>query len=143
MEKESSVLFGKILGEIYRVQRASDVVVCPASQGRIYALLNGFEGAVERELEVVGTISDTQVKAVIDILLAVWQDKNRLNHFKGYYDLEADLQRRNISREQAIKIFTYLKANHQFVDLIERMNSSHSPSECKTFDLDEQYSSHI
>jgi hypothetical protein len=42
---------------------------------RIYALLNGFEGAVERELEVVGTISDTQVKAVTDILLAVWQDK--------------------------------------------------------------------
>ena len=143
MEKESRVLFGKILGEIYRFQRASDVVVCPASQGRIYALLNGFEGAVERELEVVGTISDTQVKAVTDILLVVWQDKNRLNHFKGYYDLEADLQRRNISREQAIKIFTYLKANHQFVDLIERMNSLHSPSECKNFDLDEQYSSHI
>ena len=143
MEKELRVLFGKILGEIYRFQRASDVVVCPASQGRIYALLNGFEGAVERELEVVGTISDTQVKAVTDILLVVWQDKNRLNHFKGYYDLEADLQRRNISREQAIKIFTYLKANHQFVDLIERMNSSHSPSECKNFDLDEQYSSHI
>ena len=143
MEKESRVLFGKILGEIYRFQRASDVVVCPASQGRIYALLNGFEGAVERELEVVETISDTQVKAVTDILLVVWQDKNRLNHFKGYYDLEADLQRRNISREQAIKIFTYLKANHQFVDLIERMNSSHSPSECKNFDLDEQYSSHI
>jgi len=143
MEKESRVLFGKILGEIYRFQRASDVVVCPASQGRIYALLNGFEGAVERELEVVETISDTQVKAVTDILLVVWQDKNRLNHFKGYYDLEADLQRRNISREQAIKIFTYLKANHQFVDLIERMNGSHSPSECKNFDLDEQYSSHI
>ena len=31
MEKESRVLFGKILGEIYRFQRASDVVVCPAS----------------------------------------------------------------------------------------------------------------
>ena len=143
MEKESRLLFGKILGEIYRFQRASDVVVCPASQGRIYALLNGFEGALERELEVMGCISDQQVKAVTDSLLAVWQDKNRLNHFKGYYDLENELQRRNISREEAIKILTYLKANHQFVELIEKMNSPHSPSECKCFDLDELYSSHI
>lgn len=125
MEKESRLLFGKILGEIYRFQRASDVVVCPASQGRIYALLNGFEGALERELEVMGWISDQQVKAVTDSLLAVWQDKNRLNHFKGYYDLENELQRRNISREEAIKILTYLKANHQFVELIEKMNSPH------------------
>jgi len=31
MEKESRLLFGKVLGEIYRFQRASDVVVCPAS----------------------------------------------------------------------------------------------------------------
>ena len=125
MEKESRLLFGKILGEIYRFQRASDVVVCPSSQGRIYALLNGFEGALERELEVMGWISDQQVKAVTDSLLAVWQDKNRLNHFKGYYDLENELQRRNISREEAIKILTYLKANHQFVELIEKMNSPH------------------
>ena len=143
MEKESRLLFGKVLGEIYRFQRASDVVVCPASQGRIYALLNGFEGALERELEVMGTISDIQIKIVTDILLTIWQDKNRLADFKGYYDLEGELQRCNISREQAIKIFTYLKANHQFVDLIKRMNSPYSPSECKSFDLDELYSSHI
>ena len=143
MEKEARLLFGKILGEIYRFQRASDVVVCPASQGRIYALLNGFEGALERELDVMGVISDAEIKAVTGMLLAIWKDKDRLAQFKGYYDIEVELEQQKISRDKAIKILTYLKANHQFVELIERMDSRHSPVECKSFDLDELYSSSV
>ena len=40
----------------------------------------------------MGTISDIQIKIVTDILLTIWQDKNRLADFKGYYDLEGELQ---------------------------------------------------
>lgn len=137
MDEETKLFFGKILGEIYRIQRASDDIACPASSGQIYALLNGFEDAVDRELEMMGRISKEQVKAVMDVLDPIWTDREKLENFKGFYDIQVDLENRGVDRGAAMAILTYLKANRQFVEVIDKMDSSDSPSECRTFDLSE------
>jgi hypothetical protein len=135
MENESKLLLGKILGEIYRIQRSSDEVSCPASDCQIYALLHGFEDAVNQELEMIGFISSDQVRSVVDVLEPIWQDKEQLKAFKGFYDIERELQNRGVDRSAAIRILKYLKANNQFTDIIGKMDSSGSPSECRRFDL--------
>lgn len=137
MERETKLLFGKILGEIYRIQRATENISCPASNSQVYALLNGFEDAVDEEIERIGYISKDNVKAVMDILEPIWIDKDKLSKFKGFYDIERELQRNGVDRPTAISILKYLKANHQFQEVIDKMDSSDSPSECRRFDLDE------
>lgn len=137
MDKETKLLFGKILGEIYRIQRVSDEIACPAIPGQIFALLNGFEDAVDKEIEMMGSITKEQVRAVMDVLDPIWMDREKLANFKGFYDIENELQRRGVDRVDAISILTYLKANHQFEEIIDKMNSSGSPTECRRFELSE------
>lgn len=137
MDKETRLLLGKILGEVYRIQRSSKEMACGASDSHIYALRNGFEHAVKEEIDRIGEITDDQVKAVMDVLEPIWMDQEKLKAFKGFYDIESDLQRRGVDRVEAIRILRYLKANHQFTEVIAKMDSSGSPSECRRFDLDE------
>lgn len=135
MKNESKLLLGKLLGELYRIQRSSSEVSCPASDGQIYALLNGFEDAVNEELESIGFVSSDKVKSVMDILEPIWIDPEKLSKFKGFYDIERDLEDRGVDRSDAIRILKYLKANHQFTEIIAKMDTSGSPSECRKFEL--------
>ncbi|MCP5213004.1 MAG: hypothetical protein H6998_18970 [Hahellaceae bacterium] len=137
MDKDTKLLFGKILGEIYRIQMATDGVACPSSPGQVFGLLNGFELAVEQEIERMGFISKDQVKAVMDVLDPIWMDQEKLANFKGFYDIEDELNRKGVDRGEAIQVLTYLKANNQFEEVIEKMDSSGSPSECRRFELSE------
>lgn len=137
MDKESKILFGKILGEIYRLQRASDNVACSASDGQIYALLNGFESAIDDVVEQTGFIESEKIDAVIDVIDPIWIDQEKMKAFKGFYDIERELQKRGVDRADAIRVLTYLKANHQYIELIAKMDSSNSPAECRRFDISE------
>nr|WP_319401862.1 hypothetical protein [uncultured Carboxylicivirga sp.] len=137
MDNESKLFFGKILGEIYRIQNNSEDMACPAEPSQIFGLLNGFENVIDEEIERIGAVSREELYAVMDVLDEYWRDLEKRQEFKGFYDIEHKLQQRGIGRGKAIPILTYLKANHQFVELIDKMNSQHSPIECKNFDLDE------
>ncbi len=110
-------------------------MVCSASDAQIYGLLNGFEGSINEIIERTGDISSEKVQAVMDVLEPIWADEEKLKAFKGYYDIESDLGRRGVNRGDAIAILRYLKANHQFTAIIEKMDSNHSPTECRSFDL--------
>ncbi len=133
-ENENKIFFGKILGEIYRMQQSSKDMSCP-SDAHIYALLNGFEDAINQELMYVGKISSTEVKSVMDVLDPIWKDQEKLNNFKGYYDIEHELEAKGVDRSAAIRILKYLKANGQFTEVIARMDTTYSPTECRTFEL--------
>lgn len=137
MDKDTKRLFGRLLGEVFRIQKAIPQLSCAASDAQIYGLLSGFEGAVDEILERTGDISAEKVKAVMDVLEPIWSDEERLKKFKGFYDIERELQQHGVDRSDAIAILTYLKANHQFTDVIEKMDSSYSPSECRRFELTE------
>lgn len=132
---ENKIMFGKLLGEIYRIQNRQGH--CPVSESVIYGLLHGFETVIDQEIERVGYISKEDLRAVEDILNEYHVDDEKLQELTGFYDIESQLEERGISRSKAMEIFTYLKADRRFNHVIEKFNSSNSPVECKTFELDD------
>ena len=137
MNKESKLLFGKTLGELYRIQSNSENISCPAEPAQIFGLLNGFENVIEEEIERIGTVTNEELKKVITVLNEHWIDLEKREKFDGFYVIESKLKNVGIDRYKAIPILKYLKANHQFLELIEKMDSENSPSECRNFDLNE------
>ncbi|HCB12101.1 MAG TPA: hypothetical protein DEP36_00820 [Gammaproteobacteria bacterium] len=137
MDKDTKRLFGRLFGEVFRIQKAMPDVACAVSDAQIYGLLNGFEDAINELLERTGDISAEKVKAVMDMLEPIWADEEKLKNFTGFYGIERALQQQGVDRSDAIAILRYLKANHQFTDVIEKMDSSDSPTECRRFELTE------
>ncbi len=135
MDKDTKRLLGKLLGEVFRIQRASKIP-CSASDEQIYGLLNGFEESVDDVLIELGDISSAKVESVTNVL-EIWSDPQKLNSFSGFYDIEKELMRLDVSRSDAIRILKYLKASDRFTDVIDKMNSSNSPGECKRFEVSE------
>lgn len=136
MDRDIKMMLGKILGELYRVESAIGMD-CPATPARVYGLLRGIETAIDEELAEIGDVEAAKIKAVMDVLEPIWMSEEELEKFKGYYDIEPKLEARGVDREDAIKILRYLNANGQFREVIVKMNSQHSPVECKTFELTE------
>ena len=129
------LMFGKLLGEIYRIQNHQGN--CYVDESVIYGLLHGFESTINEEIESIGYTSIEEVRAVMDILDEYHKDNDKLSGLKGYYDIEHKLKQVGIERYKAVEILTYLKANRQYEHVIEKFNSSNSPVECKTFELNE------
>ena len=124
----------KLLGELYRTQKRIDPSTCPVSDDVIYGLLNGIERVIEDEFNV-SLISKEDEEIVVSILNEYFVDAEKLNQLKGYYDIEHRLENQGIERWKAIKIITLLQAEDRFTNVIAKLNSSHSPVECKTFKI--------
>ena len=134
MMDDTKLLLGKLLAEVYRLQVNSNIP-CSAGPDRIYGLLNGIEMEINGEIEGIGFISNEQVQAASRILDKIFMDDAKLAQFKGFYDIESDLENAGVDRVAAMKIFTYFAAAGRFTSILEKMNSNNSPIECKTFEL--------
>ena len=135
MDRETKIVFGKLLGEIYRTQEMLREGSSHAGQAHIYGLLSGIESAIDEQIERVGFVDNEKVNAVVEVLAPIWEDEEKLKAFSGYYDIERALTERNVSRSQAIVILKYLKASDRFNDVIDKMDSTHSPTECRKFEI--------
>lgn len=104
------------------------------SDSAIYGALWGIDFDV---LEILDRdiISRDKVEAMIEVINPIFIDKEKLKNFKGYYDIEPQLKDRGIERHEAKVILTYFKADDRFLELIEKMDSQHSPTECRNFDV--------
>jgi hypothetical protein len=131
MDLELKVALGKILAENYKVQIKLGMG-CPGS-AVIYGLENGIEDAIDSELGCKSGISEEKHNALAIILDEVDADKKKLEAFKGYYDIERQIQNAGISRGEAMRLLTYFLAKGQFIETIKKMDSSSSPIECRTF----------
>ena len=136
-EQAKKILMGKILGEIYRLQRRINDMPCKRGDQQIYGLLHGIEEAIEEELNT-GWLSNEKLELVAKALDEFDLDPEKKKAFKGFYDIEYGLKAAGLSRGEIYKAVKYLKAGGQFIDLIDRMDSSGSPSECRTF-LESEY----
>lgn len=138
-DQETKVIFGKILGEIYRLQKFFSFrnATHSVSNTRIYGLLNGIEREINLEIQEVGFISEEKVLAVETILIEYLKDKNKLENFKGYQDLEEQFKQKNIEKSTAITILKYLYTQSRFSPLIEQLDSTNSPIEFQNIELDE------
>lgn len=137
MDRELTLALGKILGETIRLQKRVDPEMVQISDSIIYGLLNGFESVIEQQLTVNDPVTADDINAMADILNPYHIDREALNSFRGYYDIEGQITERGISRIKAIDILTYFKVNGQFEEVINRMNTSNSPGECRRFNIHE------
>lgn len=129
----TTILLGKLLAEVYRLQKAAGLDAPDAA--RIFALRNGFESAIQDELAHIGFISTVQLQHAISVLEPYWKDPAKLASLKGFYDIEQALADGGVDRDHAKQIFQYLQANSQFTDVLAKMDSTDSPLECRTFTL--------
>ena len=138
-DKETKIFFGKILGEIYRLQKSFlfRSVTYSVSNARLYGLLNGIEREINLEAQEIGFISEEKVLAVESILIEYLKNENKLKNFKGYQDLEEQFKQNNIEKNAAITILKYLYTQSRFSELIEKLDSTNSPIEFQNFELDE------
>ena len=138
-DQETKIFFGKILGEIYRLQKYFSF--CSAtysvSNAKIYGLLNGIEREINLEVQEIGFISEEKVLAVENILIEYLKDENKLKNFKGYQDLEGQFKQKNIEKFAAITILKYLYTQSRFYPIIEKLDSTNSPIEFQNIELDE------
>lgn len=125
-----------LLAQVLRLQQRVEKNMSGHGDARVFGLLHGFESEIEETLEWVGDVTLHQLQTVVDILTPIWSDSALLQAFTGYYDIEDELSAAGVDRPTAIRILTFLNANHQFAEVIKKMDSSNSPSECRTFELD-------
>ena len=128
-------MLARILGEVYRIQNAIEGMHPSASGSHVYGLLNGFETSIDSELELADGISGDKLRHMEEVLSEIFYDEEKVSQFQGFYDIERELQSRGVTRVDAIKILKFLKADDRFTELIEKMDSSRSPAECRTFEL--------
>jgi hypothetical protein len=133
MEKEQKQFLGKILGEIYRLQMHTNEMACGATKQRIFGLLHGIEEAIDEELETIGWVSNVDIQRVTDALEKFYPEDEKIAKFKGFYDIESGLRSLGLSRGQISQVIKYFKAGECYLELIEKMDSTNSPSECRKF----------
>lgn len=135
MEREQLLALGKMLGETYRLQKRINPEMVQVSDSTIFGLLNGFEGVIQRELIVEDPITEEDISAMADVLDPYHINPER--EFTGFYQIEHQLEQRGINRMKAIHILTYFNANGQYEEVIGRMDTAGSPSECRRFNIPE------
>jgi hypothetical protein len=141
MDRETKMFLARILGETYRTQKRIDPKMCERDDAEIYGLINGIETAIDEEFgindldEVGHWIDRSKVAALAKTLREVEDDPAKLAAFKGYYDIEHEITGSGISRGEAMLVLKYFYAEGAYTEVIDKMDSSHSPSECRKFKL--------
>lgn len=134
MDQEQKLFMGRILGEIFRIQKRMEPNFCGVNDSTIFGLINGFDTVIDEQLRLMGNITDEEVTKAADVLAVYFKDEAKLQALKGFYDIEHDLAKLGIDRSKAIQIFTYFKLDNSFTDVIEKFDSSGSPTECRRFE---------
>ena len=136
MDNHTKRLFGKILGEIYRVQCLTNPTVSrQPNKAKIFGLLNGIESVIDDVLDDIGFISTAKVKAIADILEPICNDPGGLKTFDWYCDIEGKLSAKDVNKGELSVILKYFKANGQFDEAITKIESGNSPLEYHSLEL--------
>ena len=116
---QNKLFFGKLLGEVYRTQKA--LKVCNVDGATIFGLLNGFEDVINEQVEHRGITSE-QAEIVTTVLAKYWPDN--LEKATGYV-IEGELKVKNIHRATARKVFIYLLEKGDFTELLAKIGTGH------------------
>jgi hypothetical protein len=103
MNTETKTILGKLLGEVFRIQKRTGVPTY--SDGTIYGLLNGVEPAIDSVINEISFVSTELVDRAAKVLQPIFDDPAKLAAFNGFYDIEHELQDAGIDRGTAIQIF--------------------------------------
>lgn len=124
---DESILLGKILGEIYRLQRNADMPCC-ASDEDVYGLLNGFENVVEEQL---GRVTKNQFKVFEKLIQKFDVPEDERKEPRGFYAVEKQLAADGVDRATVIKLLRYYKATGHCDHIVQEFDTSNSPGELR------------
>ncbi len=127
-QRDTKNLLGALLAEIMELRQKMNLSSCDKAE--MFALQNGIVPIIDKHLKNYGLITQQHFNDVVWIL-----ERQNVETFRGYYDIERQLKEQGINRGIAHTILTYLKATGSFVELIQKMDSEHSPDECREFNL--------
>ena len=129
-------MYGKLLGEIYRIQRRLDVEfksdkshqLCKADDKTIYGLLEGIEEAINPEIEG-DLVSQKDSQAIVSLF---HKHLDNLDQLKGYYtNFEPELQKQGIGRDTFLRVAYYLRFFEMYNPILDGIDTNDSPGECR------------
>lgn len=135
MDSKEKKVLGVILGELYEIKcllkkKTVDIAL-------LFALKNGFESEINDQLNEEWFVSKEDEKKVADVLTPYFDDPVKLEKLSGFYDIERELEELGIQRLKAICIMKYFWTKGSFIRVLERMDTSSSPEEARTFNITE------
>jgi hypothetical protein len=140
MDKATKVALAYVLGEVFRIQkRIKDVNghdICNVSNATIYGLLQGVESIIEEVIPTSYAVTKQEFGDACDILDEIWRDPQKVAAFNGYYDILDKFEAKGIDRMKAIHIFSIMRDRDQFIDIINKLDSSGSPNELRRPEID-------
>jgi hypothetical protein len=121
MDSELKLVLGKMLGEVYRVQRAQGI--CQVPDSKIFGLLNGVEEALDSEFENLSVISNSQISVVCDHLDPYFKGEKPIEEMPSFLNFRMELEQHGISHSKLIDILKYLHASGSYTEEIDRLGN--------------------
>lgn len=120
---------------IRRVLRLEKKLKCSdVCEGSLYGAINNIDihalGLIDEN-----KISKDKIQTMREILTPIYNDAKRLKQFKGYYDIEHEIEKRGISRGEARVILKYFRGDGNFKELIDKMKGPDSPTEMTSLEV--------
>ena len=138
MDNVTKKMVGRFLAEVYEIKALlKNSPIKEGDKAYLYALKNGFESVLNDIIDENWWVSIEDEKKVAEVLSPYYNDQNKLNEFTGFYDIENKLEEKGIERLKAQAIIKYFWAKGNFKSVIKKMDSTNSPQECRTFEIDE------
>ena len=124
---ETKRFLGKVLGEVYRLQRRLAPSLPSVDGAVVYGLLHGFEHVIEDELDRIGWISSETVEAARLILERLRDGKQQMT----LDEVIAAFEQSAISRHEAIRLLAYFAeyTDGGLVDFVNALDSAEVATE--------------
>lgn len=136
MDSKTKKMFGIFLGETLEIKTIlKGKKLDKSERATLYALKNGFESVINDYLDEDWYITIEEEKIVANVLTPYFNNEEKLNELKGFYDIEPELEEKGISRLKALAIMKYYYAKGSFISVLNKMDTTHSPQECRTFEI--------
>lgn len=105
MDKEIKLLLGKVLGEIYEIKNALPQFKDKIDDDKIYALKNGFEFIIDKEVFDY-KVSTEECINLVDTISPIFYNKD-LDEVSKYKNIEEKIKGLNFDKEKLDLLFEY------------------------------------
>lgn len=118
LDKETKTALGKILGNVYLLQKKQDIT--EQSDSHIFGLLNGIESALDVEFEEMDFISKEEIRVVENALEPYLDDKEEVEIRSQSLRLGLEHEH-EIDQAKFIDICKYLSGRGNFQAVIKQL----------------------
>jgi hypothetical protein len=128
MEDSNKYFFGKILGEIFRLQKYAGL---PVDQRDIDGLCEGVEEVVDSFLTERKILTRQQSDHVATVLSQFEDSESKFAELKGFYQIKDELEKGGVDRWTTMRAFRYFKSCGAFTETMNKICRGDSPQEFK------------